>query len=1070
MMIATRRRATSLVMLIVALAGRSALASSPAAARPAAGLESLAKAFASPPKQYRLYVWWHWMGLTISRYGIKRDLTAMKAAGVRGATICPVGSQAGAAGDIANSGVAPVRYWSPKFWSMVRYADSTAKRLGLKLGMENCPGWSASGGPWITPALSMKKLTWSTALVKGGKRVVVRLKQPPTTLNVYHGVCVLALPQEPVVQPKQIRNLSADLSKNGKLTWQAPPGTWRIYRMGYTSAGTTDHPVPDGVHSLEADKLSAAAARFHIDHVIGAVRKHLGAAVGTTFTHLLFDSYEAGPQNWTANFRKDFIALRHYDPLPWLPVLTGAVIGSPDQSQRFRFDMARTVSQLFVQKDFNVYHKLIDAAGMKMCLEPYTGPFNTVAAAGSCDITMGEFWNNSRDGIASNVAGAARALGRRIVGAETLTGGPGSSRMTETPAFLKKALDGGFLSGVNLCFLHDWTLQALNKKYRPGILMGWWGTHFGENQPWFKPGIAFFTYINRCQTMLQQGSQVCDVCALNTSPSGFSQDAISFALFKQATVKRGRIMLPTGRSYRLMTLPNSTRMLPWVAKKLESLVAAGATIIGPRPTRSPSLTDYPTCDRQVAAIGHAVWGDCNGKTVREHRYGKGLVAWNKSVRGVLAQLGVQPDFKAGTGRRRPIKIISAIYGAGRFGHKNVTGMLRAMVRHNGGDVLHVQASNSVLGPDPAVNHVKTLLLKYAVGGKVHTMRIPENRMCSIPAGDVEAIHRHAPGLDIYFVANRSNHPADVRASFRVAGKAPELWWPDTGRIIKDGRFFASTRGRTNVPLQLGPWGSVFVVFRRATAGLNPVRSVRGPADASQIRLSHGGMMKLIAAKSGVYHLTFASGAKELVSVKSLPAARTIPGPWKVAFTPGWGAPAHVLLHTLISWSTSPTKGIRYFSGTGTYTRTITVSPGFVASARRVILHLGTVKNIAQVWVNGHNMGVAWHAPFQLNITKAIKPGKNRLRIAVSNTWVNRLIGDDRLAPDEQWTGTNNGVGRPLLRFPQWVKKDQPPPAGHYTFATWNYYRKTSRLRKAGLLGPVRLTVQAVVKLRPPLAK
>ena len=194
---------------------------------------TLAQQFQSPPARHRLYVWWHWMGLTISRYGIKRDLTAMKAAGVAGATICPIGSQAGVAADITNSGLRkPVKYWSPRFWRRVQYAVRTAKRLGLKLGMENCPGWDASGGPWITPKLSMKMVVWSITTVKGPRLVRVQLKQPPTRLGFYRPITVLALPVTAVVQPGEIKNISTDMKSNGQLVWRAPAGQWRIFRIG----------------------------------------------------------------------------------------------------------------------------------------------------------------------------------------------------------------------------------------------------------------------------------------------------------------------------------------------------------------------------------------------------------------------------------------------------------------------------------------------------------------------------------------------------------------------------------------------------------------------------------------------------------------------------------------------------------------------------------------------------------------------------------------------------------------------------------------------------------------------
>ena len=1068
----SRRALHTGVVPIAFLVAALILSCSTLATAASAAPGTLAQQFQSPPAGHRLYVWWHWMGLTVSRYGIKRDLTAMKAAGVAGATICPIGSQAGVAPDITNSGTPkPVKYWSPRFWHMVQYAVHTAQRLGLKLGMENCPGWDASGGPWITPSLSMKMVVWNVTAVKGPGMVRVQLKPPPTRLGFYRAIEVLALPDTGVVQPGEIKNISSDMKSDGRLVWRAPAGRWRIYRIGYTSTAMTDHPVPDSlvgphgtVHSLEADKLSAKAATFHIEHVIRALRKHLGPAVGHTFDHLLFDSYEAGGQNWTKHFRRDFIKMRHYDPLPWLPVLSGAVIGSPELSQRFRYDMARTVSQLFVKNDFDVYRKLIDAAGMKMCLEPYTGPFNTIAAAASCDVTMGEFWNASRSGIAGNVAGAARADGRTLVGAETLTGGPASSRMTETPAFLKPALDGGFLSGVNQCYLHDWTLQALNKKYKPGILMGWWGTHFGENQTWFKPGIDFFTYINRCQTLLQQGSQVCDICTLNSDPHGLSEDALSLSLFEQATVHNGKITLPDGRAYAVLLLPNSSQMLPGVAQKLRQLVAAGATVDGPRPTESPSLTDYPKCDRVVAEIGRAVWGDCDGIHVTEHRFGKGQVVWNRPLPHVLAAMGIQPDFSVLAANKGPLVIQSAIYAAPGAGRQvNVTSVLRNRLRQNGG-TLAMRVDNQAFGGDPAFGHVKYLTMKYTLGGKPATAHIQENSMLAIPFLPLTAIHRHSRAMDIYFVVNRSNQAVHAVASFRISGKVPELWQPETGKRLTDGEF-SDTHGRTNVPLNLGPQASIFVVFRHSSADVDPVVSVRRdnrPTDRTTIQIDRAGRMDLQTAKPGSYELQFASGHKQVVKVSPLPVPEAITGPWNVSFTPGWGAPGHVVLQNLTSWTASKNSGIKYFSGTGVYTQTVSVPAGFIGSEKRVILHLGSLHSLAQVWVNGHNLGVLWHAPFKVDVTSAIRAGHNRIRIAVSNTWANRLIGDLQHSSGLHW-GAATSVGRPLVRFPKWVVKGAPDPSTDcYTFETWNYYKKNSRLRPSGLLGPVRLTAAASV--------
>ena len=536
--------------------------------------------------------------------------------------------------------------------------------------------------------------------------------------------------------------------------------------------------------------------------------------------------------------------------------------------------------------------------------------------------------------------------------------------LDETPAYLKPALDGEFLSGVNRCYLHDWTHQALNKKYKPGILMGWWGTQFGENETWFKPGIAFFTYINRCSTMLRQGQQVCYTCYLNSAPPQFSMDAVSLSLFYRASVKQGNIVLPSGRSYRVMVLPDTPNMLPRVAQKLEELVSAGAVVIGPRPTASPSLTDYPQCDSTVASIGKKVWGNCNGTSIKVHRFGKGLVAWNVSVRDMLNRLGVPSDFQA---------------------------------------------------PAPLV-----------------------------------AIHRHAPGLDLYFVVNRGSKAISTTAWFNVQGKAPELWYAASGREVKAGEF-SEVHGGTEMPLQLEPLESVFVVFRHSLKAFSHVTKVfrndqRSTHTNVTISLDHH--LRLIAIRAGHYEITLANGKRVNMTVPPLPKALIIHGAWRVNFTPGWGAPAEANFAHLMSWTASSDAGIKYFSGSATYRKTISIPKSFLVPNQRIVLNLGQVNDMVHIWVNRHDFGVIWYAPFKVDITSAIKAGLNKLRLVVTNTWQNRLIGDDQLPTHMQWGHPLWGrqdLGGPLVRFPNWVIHDLPRPTpGRYTFETCRCSNSTFR--------------------------
>jgi hypothetical protein len=246
------------------------------------------------------------------------------------------------------------------------------------------------------------------------------------------------------------------------------------------------------------------------------------------------------------------------------------------------------------------------------------------------------------------------------------------------------------------------------------------------------------------------------------------------------------------------------------------------------------------------------------------------------------------------------------------------------------------------------------------------------------------VHRKAGDTDIYFVDNRNDRDETVDASFRVTGKTPELWYAETGQAQPTSYKIAD--GRTTVPLNLEPWGTVFVVFRK------PSKSTS---------------------------LTLPTLAKTQLAV--------VDGSWNVSFQPGRGAPTSVTLNTLTAWNDSPDKGVKYFSGTGTYTKTMQASADWFKPGAKLWIDLGYVKNLAEVTVNGKALGVVWHAPYRVDVTSALKPGANEVIIKVTNAWVNRLIGDQ-----------------------------QPDATTKYTFADVKPYKANSPLLPSGLLGPVKL--------------
>jgi hypothetical protein len=337
------------------------------------------------------------------------------------------------------------------------------------------------------------------------------------------------------------------------------------------------------------------------------------------------------------------------------------------------------------------------------------------------------------------------------------------------------------------------------------------------------------------------------------------------------------------------------------------------------------------------------------------------------------------------------------------------------------------------------------------------------------------IHRRAGSNEIYFVANQRDTALEAAVTFRVKGLVPELWHADTGKIEPAGRWWFQD-GRTVVPLQLAPSGSVFVVFRKPAGEVDPVMTVQreGSPDAAGATLSvRDGHVWLHAAESGDYRLKTASGRVLKARVKALPKPQVVEGKWELRFPPHHGAPEKVTLKKLVSWPEHPDWGVSYFSGTATYVKEVKVPSKWISPDQAVILDLGQIKNVASVRLNGQDLGVLWKPPFRVDVTGTLKRGKNRLEIKVTNLWVNRLIGDNLEPADCEWEKEKIfkdvkppvRAGRPLAKVPEWLLQGSARPSpGRYAFTTFDFFTLGSPLLKSGLLGPVKLEAMAIEKV------
>ena len=443
----------------------------------------------------------------------------------------------------------------------------------------------------------------------------------------------------------KVLNLSARMAADGTFTWNVPAGEWIVLRTGMAPTGVTNAPAsPEGT-GLEIDKMNRGLVRYHFQQFMGKMLERLTPAERQAMGHVIADSYETGAQNWTDGMAAAFQKRYGYDPLPWLPVLTGRVVDSADASDRFLWDLRRMVADRISYDYVGGLRDVAAEHGLRLWLENYGHwgyPGEFLQYGGQATDLGGEFWAGRGLGAIElrAASSAGHIYGKPVISAEAFTGGPA---WQSTPWALRQRGDWATAQGINHFVLHVYIHQPDDTKI-PGI-SAWFGTEFNRLNTWFPQSREWVEYLRRTHFLLQQGKGVADVAYFIGEdapkmtgqtkpelPEGYSFDYINGEVIeKRLTVKDGRFVLPDGMSYRLLVLPEQTTMRPAVLRKLKDLAAAGGAILGPKPNRSPSMEAYPAADREVQRLAAAVWA--NSKNV----YSTGTLT------DVLARQNVQPD-------------------------------------------------------------------------------------------------------------------------------------------------------------------------------------------------------------------------------------------------------------------------------------------------------------------------------------------------------------------------------------------------------------------------------------------
>ena len=912
--------------------------------------QALREAFTTPSDESRPRVWWHWEDGNVTIDGIRKDLEWMHRIGIGGFHHFDAA--------LSTKPVVDKRliYMDDGWREAFRVAIGIADSLGMEVGIASSPGWSSTGGPWVSKDDAMKRIVWSTADVREGDTTLV-MAQPETNLDYYRDIAVVALPIHspdeavravkvlhapyrsmwadlPATYPLVLEasdggddwhevaalptttagditvnvpattadtfrlrhltdgavpeyvlyhtsrvehaeektglsspcdladfptvtaegetfadvsetiDLTAAMDTTGRLAWTVPAGDWRIIRFGYTLTGKKNGPAPAEATGLEVDKFDPEAWNRYFHHYLDLYADASQGLIGQHgIEYLLVDSYEAHWQTWTSRMAEEFEQRRGYALLPWMPALSGEIIGSAEQTEQFLFDWRRTIGELYSEnyarlqeyaREYNLKGVYLESQenGRVYVVDGMDVKRHATIPMAACWTPVDRPTDHSTIPMAiadmRESASVAHLYGKKRVATESFTAdGWEGGAYAFTPQSLKQVADIEFASGVNQIFIHESSHQPLDD-CRPGLGLLGYGQWFHRHETWAEQAKAWIDYMARTSSLLAQGENVADILVYYgedtnitarygihsfTVPAGYNYDFINPTGLFDIRVKNGRIVAPSGVSYAVLCVDTGRQPASAeVTARLEALKQAGAVV----------------CSREELS---------------------------EVLRSVPADV--------------------------------------------------------------------------------------------VPDDDIRFVHRQVGRHAIYWINKPATDYRHVTLSLRVDDNLiPEVWDPVSGQMAAVP--FHKADGRTVVELDMVPDDAQFVVFVR--------RPTPSPAMGRPLPTAH--------------------------------ALCTLPS-WSVAL----GDSLTLVMDSLQSYTESANPDVRYFSGTAVYRTTFSLS----SVPADAVLSLGRVCDLAEVTLNGQPLGTLWKEPFALPVSEALREGSNELEVHVTNVWMNRLIGD--LQPD-----------------------------------------------------------------------
>ena len=1097
---------------------------------------ALEAGFRNPPESARPRVWWHWLSGNVAKPGITLDMEWMKAMGIGGLQMFD--GDMGAPQIVAHR----VAALSPEWLDDVRFAAAEADRLGLEFGMAAAPGWSETGGPWVTPQAAMKKIVWSETAVRGGRRFAGMLTQPPGNPgpfqdkpksgpelggavkipDFYRDIAVLAYPTpagdvslaslKPVVtisegggstgtgDPALLidgrldKSVSLPMPQPGAPAWVRFDFAAAATIRGLTYAGPLPGRFsPGGDGAIEASDdgttwrtiaaLPGAAQSPAPERTIAfapTIARHFRVVFRSVpagfFGPATLDLAELAPipggRVQAFEDKAGFGVLAEADTLATPAALANMAVAKSDvidltgrMGADGRLDWIApkgnwTVLRMGWSPTGATNHPAtpevtglevdkLDAGHVRAHLDAYLTP--VIAKLGPLVGAKGLRYllTDSWEAGVQNWTDAMVAEFTRRRGYDPMPFLPVlAGRIVDSPAASDRFLWDYRRTIADLVAAnHYGTITAYAKEHG----LGYYGEAVGASWPTIADGMQA-----KSLTDIPMGEYWAIPfggvpAAFHGVPSNeFPADIVETA--STAHVYGKPLVAAEALTSSLPQYSASPWSLKWVADKYMAM-GVNRHVIHTSPHQPgvgkvPGLTLGPFSQ---AFTRNETWADMakpwidylsrssfllqQGRPVADilYFYGEGApsgVPYREAQRPAVPD-GYTADYINAEALLSLVSVEGGqlvTKGGARYRALVLPDTLTQMTAPLAAKLRDLVAAGAILvGPKPQASPSRTsqdadvaeivdalwggtdgrLTTAAAYGkGQVHW---------GAPLGDVLSgagvapdfrynrsrtdtdlvfAHRKIGEGDIYFVSNQTGAKQSVNARFRVAGKAARLWKADGGTMMP--LSYAIADGITTVPMTLDPYEAVFVVFTTPASG----DRVETPPVVERTLL-------------------------------------TLTGPWDVAFEPGRGAPATHRFAALTAWDKDADPGIRYFSGKATYTKTITVP----AARGRMLIDLGIVHELARVRVNGREAGIAWKPPYRVDITDAVRPGRNIVTVEVANLWRNRLIGDAQPGVTTKHAFTSQPAGDgPFGNLGGPVKVDSP-------------------LLPSGLLGPVTLVSQ-----------